>query len=104
MEGNNQSSLRVVQVRDCMNQVGHDEQSRGLYLLKWNAPRQQLNEVSGFHNGVRIECLLGGADSDTSLDQVQRGFDVLKETRFSNIRIAAGSWLKTWALKQYQYN
>lgn len=97
--GYNQSFLRVVQVRDCVNQVGRDEQSRGLYLLKWNAPRQQLNEVSGFHNGVWIECLLGGADGDTSLDQVQRAFDVLKETRFSNTRTAAGSGLKSCTLK-----
>lgn len=47
-------------------------------LLERDAPGQQLDEISGSHDGVRVKRFLGGANCDASLDQIQRGFDVLR--------------------------
>ena len=52
-----------------------------LYLLKRDAPRQELNEVSCSHNGVGVKRFLSGADCNAAFYQVQRSFDVLRETR-----------------------
>lgn len=50
------------------------------YLFKWDAPGQQLDEVSGFYDGVWVEGFLCGANCHAAFNQVQRGFYVLRET------------------------
>lgn len=50
------------------------------YLFKWDAPRQQFNEISRSQDGVGVKCFLSGADCNAALYQVQRGFDVLRNT------------------------
>lgn len=50
------------------------------HLFEWDTPGQQLDQISGSHDGVGVKCFLSGANCDASLDQVQRGFDVLRRT------------------------
>lgn len=74
------------QDRQSTNHTAHDQQCPGCehrdrYLFEWDTPGQQLDEVSGSHDGVWVKCFLCGANCDASLDQVQRGFDVLRRTK-----------------------
>lgn len=52
-----------------------------LYLVEGDTPGQQLDEISGSHDGVRVKRFLSGGNRDASLYQVQRGFDVLRRTK-----------------------
>lgn len=48
-------------------------------LVEGNAPGQQLDQISGSQDDVRVEGFLRGRNGHAALDQVQRGFDVLRE-------------------------
>lgn len=50
------------------------------YLLKRDTPGQQLDEISGSYDGVRVERFPSGADCHATFNQVQRRFYVLGET------------------------
>lgn len=49
------------------------------YLFEWDTPGEQLDEISGSHDGIWVKRFLSGANTNASLYQVQRGFDVLRE-------------------------
>lgn len=50
------------------------------YLFKWDAPGQQLNEISSSYDGIRVKGFLSGGNCNAAFYQVQRSFYVLKKT------------------------
>lgn len=51
------------------------------HLFKRDAPGQQLDQIPGLDDGIRVECLLRSTNWDAALNQVQGGFDVLAKVR-----------------------
>lgn len=66
-------------VRQSCDSLAHrDDAPHVPHLFEGNTPGQQLDEISGTDDGVRVVGFLCGANGHTSLNQVQRGFDVLQ--------------------------
>lgn len=58
----------------------HAVRSEG-HLFKGDTPGQQLDQVSGLDDGIRIKRFLRGTNWNAALNQVQGGFDMLAPVR-----------------------
>lgn len=55
------------------------------HLFKRDAPGQQLDQISGLDDGIRVKRFLIGTHWDAALNQVQGGFDVLARWRVGGV-------------------